>query len=69
MDPMGTYGDLSREQLEGMANALLDACMDLAGAQYTEWILRSIGFGDEELAAAGFDIDGREYGIIDRGEV
>lgn len=55
---MGKMEDLSREQLENMADLFLNMCLHFCGAQYTESILRARGFGDRELAAIGFDVDG-----------
>lgn len=55
---MGNMEGLSREQLENMAGLFLDMCLHFCGAQYTESILRARGFGDKELAAVGFDVDG-----------
>jgi len=54
---MGKMEDLSREQLENMAELFLNMCLHFCGAQYTEGILRARGFGDRELAAVGFDVD------------
>lgn len=51
------YENLDREQLEKMADLLLDVCLNFAGAQYTEGILRSRGFGERELSAIGFSVD------------
>ena len=55
---MGSYGDLSREQLEKMTELFLNMSLHYAGAQYGEDLLRSRGFGAKELAAIGFDVDG-----------
>ncbi len=55
---MGGYGDLSREQLEKMTELFLNMSLHYAGAQYVEELLRTKGFGDNELAAIGFDEDG-----------
>ncbi len=55
---MGKCNDLSREQLEEMTEVLLNMCLHFCGSQYTETILRDRGFGDKELAAVGFEVDG-----------
>lgn len=55
---MGKMDGLSREELEKMADLFLNMCLHFCGAQYTESILRAKGFGDRELAAIGFDVDG-----------
>ncbi len=47
---------LSREQVDKLADLLLNMCLHFTGAQYTEKILRARGFGDTELAALGFDV-------------
>lgn len=52
------YQNLSREQLEKVADLLLNMSLHFCGAQYTETILRDSGLGDKELASMGFDIDG-----------
>lgn len=54
---MGKMDGLSREELEKMADLFLNMCLHFCGAQYTESILRSRGFGDRELAAIGFDVN------------
>lgn len=51
---------LDRVQLEKMADLFLNMCLHFCGAEYTESVLRSRGFGDRELAAIGFDVDGYE---------
>lgn len=53
----GKYDELSREQLENMMELFLTMCLHFCGAQYTENILRSRGFGDNELKSIGFDVD------------
>lgn len=58
MAKIGKMEDLSREQMDELANVLLDMCLHFCGAQYTESILRGRGFGNQELASIGFDVDG-----------
>lgn len=57
---MKSMEGLSRKQLEKMADLFLNMCLHFCGAQYTESILRNRGFGDADLAAIGFDVEGFE---------
>ena len=45
---------LSKNRLEEMNGVLLDMCLDLGGAQYTEQMLMALGFSRKELEAVGF---------------
>lgn len=56
--------NLSREQLEKLVDILVNMCLNFVGAQYTESILKSRGFGCRELEAIGFEVDG-EWGDMD----
>ena len=47
---------LNREQVDRLADLLLNMCLHFTEVQYTESILRARGFGDTELAALGFDV-------------
>lgn len=55
---MGRMEGLRREQVDELADLLLDMCLHLAGAQYMESILRERGFGDTEMEALGLDVGG-----------
>ena len=51
-------GELSREQLEKMADVLSSLLLEFVDAQTAERLLRANGFENEELKAIGFDVDG-----------
>ena len=50
-------GELSREQLEKMADVLSSLLLEFADAQVAERLLRANGFENEELMAIGFDVE------------
>lgn len=50
-------GELSREQLEKMADVLSSMLLDFVDAQTAERLLRANGFENEELRAIGFEVD------------
>lgn len=50
-------GELSREQLEKMADVLSGLLLEFVDAQTAERLLRANGFENEELKAIGFDVE------------
>lgn len=50
-------GELSREQLEEMADVLSNLLLEFVDAQTAERLLRANGFENEELKAIGFDVE------------
>lgn len=50
-------GELSREQLEKMADVLGSLLLEFVDAQTAEKLLRANGFESEELNAIGFDVE------------
>lgn len=50
-------GELSREQLEKMADVLSSLLLEFVDAQTAERLLRANGFENEELKAIGFGVE------------
>ena len=50
-------GELSREQLEKMADILSSLLLEFVDVQTAEGLLRANGFESEELKVLGFDVE------------